>query len=278
MAGGLNTSSALSGTGENFDARHSLNGGAAIGPTEARTFQHTINIGSFINEINNQQIQQQADAQNKQQSESLANLNYGGASNTWQEQNGKVGAVTTFSNTIDNTEQSVEGQRAAAGEGNPANVRLCNLDKLVDQDGTAHQAGKAQTALHSRPQGSVELLKSDQVQLALNAHHQYHSSTATAGNPLASSKAGVDSNPAAKDSQARALHGSAPAKEGSGAQGDGTTGNSDMYIQDSPDGPGLRAARPEELSGIKTSGHQSLGAIGVIGAAGDHSEEPMIKI
>lgn len=46
---GLNTSSALSGTGDHFDGKRSFNAA-----NEARTFQNTINIGSFINEINNQ--------------------------------------------------------------------------------------------------------------------------------------------------------------------------------------------------------------------------------
>ena len=55
-AAGLNTSSALSGTGENFDGKRSFNGPAGAANTEARTFQNTINIGSFINEINKQQI------------------------------------------------------------------------------------------------------------------------------------------------------------------------------------------------------------------------------
>ena len=49
--GGLNTSSALSGT-ENFDGKRSFNGPAGGTNAEARTFQNTINIGSFINEIN----------------------------------------------------------------------------------------------------------------------------------------------------------------------------------------------------------------------------------
>ena len=83
--GGLNTSSALSGN-ENFDGKRSFNGPAGSSNTEARTFQNTINIGSFINEINKQnQIQKvqsnpRADmgghgAAGQPQSDSLGNFN-----------------------------------------------------------------------------------------------------------------------------------------------------------------------------------------------------------
>lgn len=131
--GGLNTSSALSGN-ENFDGKRSFNGPAGGSNAEARTFQNTINIGSFINEINKQnQIQKvqsnprtelagQATA-NQHQSDSLGNFNNHGVgvsqSNVFQlnhEQVGiKAGAATTFSNTIDNTEVSLEDGIKASG-------------------------------------------------------------------------------------------------------------------------------------------------------------------
>ena len=47
-------SSGLTGTPDNFEGRQSLNGNLQLINNETRTFQNTINIGSFINELNNQ--------------------------------------------------------------------------------------------------------------------------------------------------------------------------------------------------------------------------------
>ena len=133
---------------QNYQTNNIINTNASAisgGGSGAKTFQNTINIGSFINEINNQQ--------NKDQ----------------------VGPnIQTFSNTIDNTDGSNEGAEAFPAD---KDLKQGDTQSMIDQQIKNDLKGaKLASILNTGSQGSTEI---QQLVAGPTTANQFHTSIVT---------------------------------------------------------------------------------------------------